>query len=147
MDRIKERLIWAADDITSALTRGTTLPTRLFLALAMILYAAGFFANQATWLQNPTFASMNEMITLPIWGLLYGLGGTLMLWRVMALKSNVICAWIINVYVMLVWTSSVIIRYWGIGPASLGSLHTALFFTAVWILLRTEANPRDKETS
>ena len=140
-------MIWAAMDITTALTRGTTLPTRLWLALAMILYSAGFFANEGSWLRNPTFASMNELVKLPHWGLLYGIGGLLMLWRVLALKSNIYCAWFINVYCLLLWMSSVIIRFWGIGSASLGSVHTACFIAALWILLRTEATPRDKETS
>lgn len=147
MNTVREKVVWAAVDITSALTKGTTLPTRLFLAVAMILYSAGFFANQATWLQNPAFATMNELVDLQHWGIFYGIGGVLMLWRVLALKSNIYCAWTINVYVVLLWMSSVIIRFWGIGSASLGSLHTGLFFAAVWILLRTEANPRDKETS
>jgi hypothetical protein len=139
--------IWMVHDLTTSLTKGTTLPVRFYMALSMILYGAGFFANQGSWLFNPTFATMNNFIKLEHWGALYLVIGMLGMWRVLARKSNIWCAWIINTSTFLVWVSSVIIRFWGIGTPSLGSLHTAYLFMAFWILLRTEANSRDRETS
>ena len=53
-----------SDDIRAALNVGTTLTTRFLLALAMLLYGAGFLLKEGSWLLSPSFQAMNEIVHL-----------------------------------------------------------------------------------
>lgn len=136
-----------SDDFRAALNVGTTLTTRVWLGLAMMLYGFGFFLNQENWLLSPSFKALNNVIPLQYWGVAYILAGLLGLWRTMSAKSHPLCGWFVNTYIFVVWFVSCIVRFWGIGPFSLLSLHTAFLFMAAWCLVRTEATVRDTETA
>ncbi|ATS92345.1 hypothetical protein DLP05_030 [Stenotrophomonas phage vB_SmaS_DLP_5] len=135
------------DDFASALKKGTTLPTRFWLSLSMMLYSAGFFLNQGTWLLSPTFQQMTQLAKVEYWGALYGVAGVLGMWRAISPVSRPFWAWVVNTLIFLVWVLSEIVRVWGLGWESLFSTHTGFLLMAGWCLLRTEATERDTETA
>ena len=53
-----------SDDIRAALNVGTTLTTRFWLALAMLLYGTGFLLKEGSWLLSPSFQTINGYSTL-----------------------------------------------------------------------------------
>lgn len=140
-------VVWRVHDITSALTDGTTLPTRLFLSFGMLMMAVGFLTNQASWLANPAFANLNQVLAFKHWAWAYGIGGLLGLWRVLVRTPMVWAAWVINAYIFGVWSVTFMVRFWEVGTASLASIHTMCYAMSLFVLLRTEATSRDRETA
>lgn len=139
-----------SDDIRAALNIGTTLTTRFWLALILLLYGAGFFVNQASFLVSPAFRALNDSVTLEWWGLVYGTAGALGMWRVVARSSKPVCAWLVNGAIFFLCLGTVMLRIWNggnISTPSLLSTHTGLMLMAGWCLVRTEATPRDTETA
>lgn len=136
-----------SDDIRAALNVGTTLTTRFWLALAMLLYGAGFLLKEGSWLLSPSFQAMNEIVHLHYWGVLFLVGGVLAMWRVFAPRARTYVAWGVNSLVFCTWMVVVLVRFWGLGSFSVLSVHTAFMLMAAWCLVRTEATSRDRETA
>ena len=129
-------------DLRLALNEGTTMPTRFFLALAATLQGAGYLLKSPGWLSHPVYDGLNAVVDIRWWGVAYIVAGLAMLWRAISPVSRPYVAWTINIYAALIWSTGMFTRMM-IGPESILATYTALTIAMWWLLLRTEATPRD----
>lgn len=136
-----------SDTWRDALLLGTTLTTRIWLSLAALVHGLGFFFQQGSWLQHPSYQTLLKVVSYNYWGAAFCVAGALGLWRVFSPASKPRCGWLINGAVVTLWLFQMGIRIWGLGAISLLSVHTVLLIMAAWCFIRTEATYRDTETA
>lgn len=136
-----------SDSWRLALNVGTTLTTRIWISAASVLHGLGFFLKQESWLDHPSYQALLKVVPYGYWGMAFIIAGVLGFWRVFSPGSKPICAWIINGYVVTLWSFQMGVGLWGIGSLSVLSTHTILLIMAAWCFVRTEATNRDTETA
>ena len=129
-------------DLRLALNEGTTMPVRFFVALAASLQGAGYLLKSPDWLSHPVYDGLNAVVDIRWWGAAYLLAGLGMLWRTISPRSRPLTAWTINIFATLIWSTGMFTRLM-IGVESIFSTYTALTMAMWWLLMRTEATPRD----
>lgn len=134
------------DDITYAIKYGTTMSFRLFLCMASLMQAAAYFLQAPGWWSAPVFVAMHQVFPLHYWGFLYLTAGLLGAWRMLSPHSRPLWAYIINSYVLAVWSAGWIVRML-LGWTSVFSICTMVVLFAFWVLVRTEATHRDSRTA
>jgi hypothetical protein len=141
------KILRISDSWRAALSVGTTLTTRIWVSAASLLHGLGFFLWHGSWLECQSYGPLLKVMPYNYWGLAFITAGVLGFWRVFSPRSNPVCAWIINSYIVTLWLFQMGIRLWGLGPFSVLSVHTVLLIMAAWCFVRTEATKRDTETA
>jgi hypothetical protein len=134
-------------NVGDALSVGTTLTTRLWVGLFSLSLATQIGFSQPSLFSHVGLATFFALVPATWWGLALTASGLLMLWRTVARKPRPWIAWISNCLAFGLWSSIVLIRFVLIGSASLASTATIIALMSGWLVLRTEATARDKETA
>jgi hypothetical protein len=136
-----------ASHIGEALSVGTTLTTRLWVSLFSLSLALQLGLGQPSLFSHAGMQMFFSLVPVYVWGASMTVSGGLMLWRTFANNSIAWIAWFSNGFAAFLWVSIVLIRFVLIGYQSLASSSTIVALMAGWLLLRTEATIRDKETA
>lgn len=136
-----------ATHIGDALSVGTTLTTRLWVGLFSITLGAQVCLDQPSLYSHTSIQTFFSLLPAHWWGGLLLAGGLLMLWRTAAPGSRPWVAWVSNSLAFGLWSSLVLLRAINLGYGSLASSSTVIALMAGWLLLRTEATTRDRETA
>lgn len=135
-----------ADDINYAIKFGTTLNSRLFLALAATFQGAGYLIRAPASWASPIIETIDGVLSLQWWGVLYLTAGILGVWRVLDPVSRPRCGFIVNMLVFAVYVAGLAARLL-LGAEAALSFYTIFPLVAFWVLLRTEATHRDSNTA
>lgn len=136
-----------AQHIGDALSVGTTLTTRLWVGLFSLTLGAQVCLDQPSLYSHTSIQTFFAVLPAHWWGGLLLAGGVLMLWRTVAPGSRPWVAWTSNSLAFGLWSSLVLLRAVSLGYGSLASSSTVVALMAGWLLLRTEATSRDRETA
>ena len=136
-----------ATHIGDALSVGTTLTTRLWVGLLSVTLGVQVCLDQPSLYSHTSIHSYFHLIPAHLWGATLTLAGALMLWRTVAPGSRPWVAWVSNSLTFGLWSSLVLLRIASLGYTSLASSSTVIALMAGWLLMRTEATTRDRETA
>ena len=136
-----------SDDIRAALNVGTTLTTRLWIALHSIVLGLQLSVGQPSMFSNEGFQIFFKVVPVEWWAWALLVSGLTMFWRTVSYRPRPLWAWISNSLAVGLWSTIVIMRVWVVGPYGFLSSSTVVLIMAVWCNIRTEATKRDKETA
>lgn len=136
-----------SDDIRTALNVGTTLTTRLWIALHSLVLGTQLLVDQPSMFSNQGFQIFFRIVSSEWWAAVLIGSGVVMLWRTVSGRPRPVWAWISNFLAVGVWSTIVVMRVMVVGPYGVLSSSTVVMIMAVWCNIRTEATKRDKETA
>lgn len=134
-------------NVGEALSVGTTLTTRLWVALFSLSLAGQIGMSQPSLFSHVGLATFFALVPATWWGVAMTVSGSLMLWRTVSRKPVAWVAWMSNCLAFGLWGSIVMIRFILIGSESLASSATVIALMSAWLVMRTEATVRDQETA
>lgn len=130
-----------------ALSVGTMLPIRFFLALFSIVMGAQILGGQPSMFSHVGMQTFFQVLPASWWGGAMFFCGSVMLWRVAIAGARPIVAWANNIAVFALWLTIVIVRLVLVGGWSWVNTSTVVAGMAFLVLMRTEATERDRETA
>lgn len=133
----------ASHDLRQALNFGTTMTTRLWVALFSLVTGAQLLVGYGSVLHEATLAG----ITTQYWAAALLTSGALMMWRVVSPRGRQWWGWISNGFAVLVWAAIVSSRVVAVGVSGLLGTATVILLMAAWCHVRTEATSTDRETT
>lgn len=136
-----------ARHIGDALSVGTTLTTRLWVGLFSLTLGAQICFQDPTRYAHTGVQTFFSVLPAHWWGGSLLAAGLVMLWRTVAPGSRPWVAWLSNSLAFGLWSSLVTLRMLTIGYESLASSSTVIALMSGWLLMRTEATDRDRETA
>lgn len=136
-----------AQHIGDALSVGTTLTTRLWVSMFSLTLGAQVCLRQSSLYSHTGIDTFFDIVPAQWWGGSLLAAGALMLWRTAAPGSRPWFGWLSNSLTFGLWSSLVTLRLISIGFESLASSSTVIALMSGWLLLRTEATTRDRETA
>ncbi len=132
--------------VKQALCYGDTTPTAIFMGVATVLHA-GSLLTQSGLGSYALYTSLRALLPIEVWAAVYLVAGTLVVWKVLVSGNSPPTAWTVNLILAGTWCMTVAMTVGYGGWTTLFSTYTALGVAALWLLVRTEATPSDREVA
>lgn len=127
-----------------AFKSGSTRPSMVFLVIASMIQAAQFLLAEAPMMATRKIA-LSHVAHPDFWAYAHIVIAMLMVWRLVDTTSRPVAAWTVNALMFGIWLATYI------SPAvafedmrNLLSVVVIMPIGAFWVLVRTEATPRDR---
>lgn len=131
-------------ELARALREGTTRPCMAALVLASY-FQAGQLLLDTNIMAKAKLVALSFVAPMEFWAVVYALGGTLMLWRLLDRAPRLFWAWTVNTLMAALWVANYL------APAVVlkdgGALLTPLVVLpigAAWVMMRTQTTARDR---
>lgn len=127
-----------------ALKIGSTRPVMILLALTSMVQAAQFLLADTPMMVSRKIA-LSYVAHPDFWAYAHITIAMLMIWRLTDTESRPIAAWFVNAMMFGIWVATYISPAIALEDArNLVSVILAFPAGAFWVLVRTEATPRDR---
>jgi hypothetical protein len=136
-------------ELRRSLQSGSTLPARFILFLCSCTWGIGFlFMRDATFYENRAFQAFSHMGNRYQWAAAFLTVAILEGWRILDWKSRILWSYFINSGAFGFWTVVTFLRLVNrleLWPVM--STDICICIVSLWVALRTNLTPRDRETA
>lgn len=136
-----------ARDLRAALSYGTTLVLRFFMALFSLSLGATIWIGESSLMAPVGRSVFFREMPNEVWVVALMLCGGLMMWRVLMRMPRPLWAWASNLLTCTVWSTIMAGRIEVMGIRGLLGNAFIIWLISAVIVLRTEATVRDQETA
>lgn len=131
-------------EIVRALREGSTRPTMALLALASLFVWIQLLMLDPL-LARPRRVALGYIVHPDVWAYAHLLAVLLTAWRLWDRVTRPGRAWLCNGYMCALWSATYLAPVLLLGDTALLASALAVFpLAAMWVLMRTEATPRDR---
>lgn len=138
----------APTPVRTALRYSSTLPVRVMLAMAALVWAAAFALAPDRVLDEPLYVSLLRAAPRWIWVALSAADGIALAWRLIARNPRIGVTRAVNAATCGMWTMYVAASVASVGylsPSISGGV--ALLAASIWVSLRTDMTQSDRDTA